>query len=277
MINFSRNIDRESDVPYHLQLRQLLEDEIMNGRLETGDKLPSEPFLSEHYKVSRTTVRQALYALEQKGLIRKEKGRGAFVTRSSAGSWLLQSVGGLFEDELTRHGLTVESTVVRSAVERLPDWATQPLRVPRGTSGATLERVRRLNGEVALYVKNCFREKYADLLPELRQSRTASLYGLMRERHDVVLTRSSRVLEAVAANAVCASRLRVPRGSPLVFIQSVSWDEEGEPVDVYRAWLRTDRLRIAVETQSWESSMGRIVSHSLLGAPPGTDMPLAAS
>lgn len=276
MIGLNRSIDRASVVPFHFQLRQLLEEEISSGRLAPGDRLPSEPVLTEQYHVSRTTVRQALYALEQKGLIRKEKGRGAFVARANPGSWLLQSVGGLFDDELARHGVTVESTVVRSAVERMPDWASQSLQLPRGTTGATLERVRRLDGEIALYVMNHLPERYADILTEIRSSATASLYHLLRERHGVTLAGSSRVLEAVGAPAVCASRLRVPRGSPVAFIQSVSWDEDSVPVDCYRAWLRTDRLRISVETQTWESSTGRVVSHSLLGLPASVALPVGS-
>lgn len=232
--------------------------------------------MSKCYHLSRTTVRQALSALEQQGVIRKEKGRGAFVSQATPGLWLLQSVGGLFDEELSRYGATVESTVVRSAVERLPDWAAQSLQLPRGTTGVTLERVRSIDGEIALYVVNHLPEPYADLLSKVRASSTASLYRLLRERHGVSLVGSSRVLEAVGAPAVCASRLRVPRGSPVAFIQSVSWDEASAPTDCYRAWLRTDRLRISVETQSFQSSTGRTVTHWLSGLPAGTGVPVTA-
>ncbi len=122
-------IDRSSSVPFHYQLRKLLEQQIETGQWPQGDRLPSEPFLSEYYGVSRATVRQALHALEEQGLIRKEKGRGAFVNRTSSGSWLLQWAGGLFDDELTRRGITVESTVLRARIEPLPDWASEALQL----------------------------------------------------------------------------------------------------------------------------------------------------
>ncbi len=131
-------IDRSSSVPFHYQLRKLLEQQIETGRWAQGDRLPSEPFLSEYYSVSRATVRQALHALEQEGLIHKEKGRGAFVNKTSSGSWLLQWAGGLFDDELTRRGITVESTVIRAAVEPLPDWASEALHLSRGADGVAL-------------------------------------------------------------------------------------------------------------------------------------------
>ena len=123
-------IDRSSSVPFHYQLRKLLEQQI-DGSLAPGDRLPSEPFLSDYYKVSRATVRQALHALEQQGLIRKEKGRGAFVNRTSSGSWLLQWAGGLFDDELTRRGHYSRVDGLERGDRSLPEWASEALQLSR--------------------------------------------------------------------------------------------------------------------------------------------------
>jgi GntR family transcriptional regulator len=189
------------------------------------------------------------------------------VARSTPGSWLLQSVGGLFDDEISRRGIVVESTVLRAAVEGLPEWATEALRLDSGAQGVFLERLRRVDGEVALYVVNHLPGEYAAVLTDVRGSPTASLYRALRERLQVEIAGSSRMLEAVSAPDRLARHLGVPRQSPLVFIQSVTWDSTGKPIDCYRAWLRTDRLRIAVETQTWASSAGRMVSHSVLEVP----------
>jgi len=260
-------IDRASSVPFHYQLRKLLEQQIETGRWPQGDRLPSEPFLSGYYKVSRATVRQALHALEQQGLIHKEKGRGAFVNRTSSGSWLLQWAGGLFDDELTRRGITVESTVLRAGIETLPDWASDALQLGADAQGVALERLRRVDGHLALYVVNHLPHEYAAILPEIRRTSTASLYWTLREQCGVEVAGSSRILEAVAAPPPLARRLGVPSRYPLVYIQSVTRDATGKPIDCYRAWLRTDRLRIAVETDTWASLGGRVVSHSFVGVP----------
>jgi GntR family transcriptional repressor for pyruvate dehydrogenase complex len=56
-------------------LRGLLE----SGQYTPGDKLPSERVLREELGVGRSTVREALSALEALGLIELQQGRGAFV------------------------------------------------------------------------------------------------------------------------------------------------------------------------------------------------------
>src|SRR3970040_308478 len=57
------------------QIRQLIEQ----GRLRARDQLPSERELAETFKVSRTSVREALRALETQGLIVSRTGMGNFI------------------------------------------------------------------------------------------------------------------------------------------------------------------------------------------------------
>ena len=57
------------------QIHQLIKD----GRLRARDQLPSERELAETFKVSRTSVREALRALETQGLIVSRTGSGNFV------------------------------------------------------------------------------------------------------------------------------------------------------------------------------------------------------
>jgi len=62
-------------------IRQQLEDRIVNGELQEGEKLPSEQELALQAGVGRRAIREALKALEMKGLISIRKGSGAFVIR----------------------------------------------------------------------------------------------------------------------------------------------------------------------------------------------------
>jgi GntR family transcriptional repressor for pyruvate dehydrogenase complex len=63
----------------HEEVFSQIHELIKAGRFKAGDQLPSERELAETFKVSRTSVREALRALESQGLIVSRTGMGNFV------------------------------------------------------------------------------------------------------------------------------------------------------------------------------------------------------
>ena len=75
-------INPRSMLPAYLQLAIYLRGAIIVRRLPPGSPLPSEPELSERYKVSRDTVRKAMQLLRDIGIADTRRGVGHFVTRT---------------------------------------------------------------------------------------------------------------------------------------------------------------------------------------------------
>src|SRR5512134_3247693 len=63
----------------HEEVVTQIHELIREGRFKARDQLPSERELAETFKVSRTSVREALRALETQGLIISRTGMGNFV------------------------------------------------------------------------------------------------------------------------------------------------------------------------------------------------------
>lgn len=59
-----------------------IKDLIKQGNLKSGDRLPSERELCDSLQVSRTTVREALSALEAMGLLEIRPGEGTFIRQT---------------------------------------------------------------------------------------------------------------------------------------------------------------------------------------------------
>lgn len=118
---FSRvNVDRVSQVIVD-QIKVLIRD----GRLQPGDRLPSERELCQQFGVSRVTVREALRVLESSGLVAIRVGAhgGAFLTTPSAerlGEGLadLISLARLTAANVTEARIVVELGLLPLAVER---------------------------------------------------------------------------------------------------------------------------------------------------------------
>jgi GntR family transcriptional regulator of arabinose operon len=74
------DVQRDSGVPLYLQVSEILIQRILDGEWALGESLPAEPDLCEMFGVARGTLRQALGKLENEGYVRRERGRGTFVT-----------------------------------------------------------------------------------------------------------------------------------------------------------------------------------------------------
>lgn len=242
-------IDPASPVPLYFQLAEILEREITSGHWEPGSRLPSEPDIGRHYSVSRTTIRQALARLEQRGLIRRRTGVGTFVQSAQPGLWLLQSTEGFFQTEVDRLGRSVTSRILRAERGRLPNWACTALGVPLGSTGGTLERLRSIDGLVTLYVVNYLPERLAEAALAFT-NQDESLYRRLQKLEGIEVVGGRRFVEAVPAEGRIAGLLEVETGTPLALIESASWGRDLRPFDCYRVWLRTDRMRIDIQVGS---------------------------
>lgn len=79
---------------------------------------------------------------------------------------------------------------------------------------------------------------------------TESLYQQLATNAGVRVIGGRRAIEAVIAGDRLAELLEVKPSDPLAYIESVSWTEDGNPIDTYPAWLRTDRMRIDLSVSS---------------------------
>lgn len=66
--------------PLYIQLREVLRTKIEDGEYLPGTQIPSENQLSEMYGISRLSVRSALQALVEEGVLTSIQGKGVFVT-----------------------------------------------------------------------------------------------------------------------------------------------------------------------------------------------------
>ncbi|MBA2942984.1 GntR family transcriptional regulator [Paenibacillus sp. CGMCC 1.16610] len=68
-------------VPLYRQIYQSIKDKIISGELRPKDRVPSEQEFMDEFRVSKITVKNALAALVDEGLVTRIQGKGTFVSR----------------------------------------------------------------------------------------------------------------------------------------------------------------------------------------------------
>jgi GntR family transcriptional repressor for pyruvate dehydrogenase complex len=98
------------------QVAEQLQSLIVEGQLQPGDRLPSESELGAAHGVSRSVVREALRALESKGLIQVRSGAGASV---ASRPFSFSAPGEAIEWLLNRRDSLMQLLQLRESVEGL--------------------------------------------------------------------------------------------------------------------------------------------------------------
>jgi GntR family transcriptional regulator, arabinose operon transcriptional repressor len=83
----SQLLERGNDAqPLYVQVASILKQRILSGIWREGEGIPPEKTLCVEFEIARGTLRQALKILEDEGYLRREQGRGTFITLPERGA-----------------------------------------------------------------------------------------------------------------------------------------------------------------------------------------------
>jgi GntR family transcriptional regulator len=257
------SIDLHSNIPYYVQLIDLIKELIHSKAWRPGSRIPSELELCQSYGISRTVVRQALNDLRIQGLITSRRGKGAFVAEPKINEDLAQKLTGFYQDMVER-GMTPRTQVLHQRVVPCPEKIAGHLQVAAGSPVIDICRLRSVEDSPIQLVTSFLRY---DLCPELAtvDLTNRSLYAYLEAECGLFIVRGRRLIEAVAANELEARLLQVERGAPLVKFESICYVEDGRPVEFFSAVHRGDRSRFEVELVRNPSLVGAVETISLPG------------
>jgi GntR family transcriptional regulator len=71
------------DKPIYLQVREQIEDQILNNQLKEGEQAPSTNQLVNFYKINHVTVSKGVNQLVDEGILYKKRGIGMFVAEGA--------------------------------------------------------------------------------------------------------------------------------------------------------------------------------------------------
>jgi GntR family transcriptional regulator len=240
-----KSVDFDSNIPYYIQLIEALKTMIASSQWKPGDQIPSEPKLCESYGVSRTVVRQALREIELAGLIVRRKGKGTFVAEPKISESLAQKLTGFYQDMVERGHQPVTQVLHQNVVPAAQKEAGF-LGIEPGAPVIDIERLRFVEGEPIVLVHSYLPHALCPPLADADLT-NQSLYAFIEQFSGLVIAYGRRSIEAVGANEREARLLQVKIGSPLILLDSVSFLEDGTPIEYYHAVHRGDRSRFEVE------------------------------
>jgi GntR family transcriptional regulator len=237
-------VDRNSHVPVYWQIKEDIHRQIMQGELQPGNQIPSEPKLAENYGVSRLTARNAVTELVNEGYLQRLHGQGTFVTKPRFEESAARFSG--FHDTMVRKGYTVFSRVLAAEEVEADQLLQEKLKVPEGTAIYRIKRIRYAGKEplglqdVYLVASRCEGVLKIDLTSD-------SIYRFLVEEKLLNLRKAKEKLEATVAESDVAEALGIPVGSPVLYTHRITLITGDIPVEFSTSWYRGDSYVFEVE------------------------------
>lgn len=237
-------LQRDAPDPLHAQISDQLRELVMTHVWPPHHRLMPEHQLAAELGVARGTLRKAVKALVEEGLLVQVQGRGTFVASRGFTGPVEHDTLSLAE-AMSSHGLHPDTQLLaRSTLEptqrmvellELPD--DSPPRLVR------LERLRTAQDSPVAYFVNYVRQ---DLCPHLDDSELTghSLYELIEKAVGRRIAAGRRSFEARAADQDMAERLEVAVGTPLQYFEQITYLDDGDTVELSEVWVRSDRVRL---------------------------------
>src|SRR6218665_311150 len=146
--SFEFKADANDSSPLYMQIARKLSDDVLNGRYQVDQALPSERTLSELLNVSRVTARKAIDQLVAQGLVVRRRGSGNYIAPR-----IEQPLSNLssFSEQLQQRGYQPSSRWLTRAIVTAGTEEQLSLGLSPNSKVARLERLRLADDIVMAY------------------------------------------------------------------------------------------------------------------------------
>jgi GntR family transcriptional regulator len=234
-------LHRGNGLPLYQQIQRRLMEQIHSGTFKPSEPLPSIQKIASRMGVSQMTVRQAIKALSELGMIYSRQGKGTFISGIKLEKEFRHVLS--FTEEARAHGATPHSRLVSFTIQKPTTETRQALELNDTERVFRLRRVRYADSLPIGIECACLAVR---VCPDLMQTfdPDTSLYEKLANDYGIQLMITEEVIEVGKANAEEAQLLQIPRQSPVFLFTRVSFRDNGKPVEHVKSTYRGDRYKI---------------------------------
>jgi GntR family transcriptional regulator len=244
-------LSRSSPEPLYRQLADHLENEIRGGRLKPGDRLESEGLLTQRFRVSRITLRQAVADLVRKQLLVRKQGKGTFVTAPAVRHDLRRSHGLL--GSLFSQSPGASTRLLRYEMQAPPMDIATSLGLEPDQAALRLDRLYLIDGRPVALAQ-------AWLVPEVAvlARATAKLMSTedMMRQVGIVIASSEVTMRAEAAGAAVGRALNISARAPVLVLRRRTLGDDGGLKEAGHVWFCSDTYEFVCPTGRPASAEG---------------------
>ena len=211
--------------------------EMKEGMFAECERLPRETMLAEKLGISRTQLRDVLAAIEQEGYITRRLGVGTMINRHVLNVKSRMDIETEILDVILNNGYKAEVHFLSAQEDKAEGVVAQKMEISEGTPILSISKVCMADGKPALYFQD-FLDKRIIQKEFVEEDLKRPVFEFLREKCDTAAYMDLTQLRAVAADEETAEILDVPVGTPLLSMEEVDYNIEGNIVFYSRQFFK---------------------------------------
>ena len=238
-------INKNSQIPFYLQIREDILVKIDNGVFKPEEKIPSEEELCKYYNVSRPTIRQAIKELINDGKLIIKKGKGTYSIKQKFESLLIDKIAS-FADELKQNKIPFNDNIIEFKIIKPNDEIANILEISSESDVIYYNRVRSIENE-PLYNTRGFIVR--DLCPSFINEKieNQSVFYLLEHKYNLDFYRIKRYLQPISTGIEQSKLLEINVGIPIHFLETIIYDKNSKPIGYFKDYFRGDKSKFTFE------------------------------
>jgi len=240
----AQDVERRSGIALWRQIADRIRQGISSGLAGEDGRLPPEIALAERYGVNRHTVRAAIAALVQEGVLRAEQGRGTFVEKRRR---LAYPIGARtrFSEGLAGQAQDRRGHLIAHVREAADAAVAEALGLPAGAPVVRLETLSEADGRPVSRARSWFdATRFSGI--ERHYAETGSITASFKALGIDDYFRKSTIVSARHADPDDLKDLKLAPGAIVLVTVAVNIDAEQRPVQYSQTRFAADRVELHV-------------------------------
>lgn len=237
--------DIDSRLPLYQRLRDEIAMSVARNVWRPGEAIPTETELAATHKMAIGTVRRAVQALVEEGMLERQQGRGTFVRRPRFQSSLFRFLR--FHGRGGRHEIPESRILSRQSLSG-PAEVTEALQLPARERVIRLQRLRLIGGRAVLAEEIWLpRARFAAFLALKVEEIGPLLYPIYEQTCGEIVARARETLTVETVDAKYGELLGLEPGMPVVLIERLAFGYDRKPIEWRRSRAPASTFRYQIE------------------------------
>lgn len=238
------SFERGSGVALWRQIAERIRQGVADGSLAREGKLLPETALASLFGVNRHTVRSAIAALVQEGVLQAQQGRGTFIREARRISYAL-GARTRFSSNLEGQARETHSRMLNNAIVGASATIAAELGIEEGASVLRLDMIGKADSQLLSRATHWFE---ADRFPDLvhHYEKTGSITAALKRHGIEDYIRRSTSISARHADASALSELLLAPGAIVLVTSAINETTDGMAFQFSETLFPADRVELLV-------------------------------